>query len=1088
MREGDVIAGRYRIVAQAGAGGMGTVFQAADMRNGIDVALKTLRADAAWGERSASRLRREAAALSDIRHAGVVRYVDHGEADGGQPFLVMEWVEGENLAERLERAPLTSAEALRLSERLASGLAASHAADVVHRDLKPSNVMLADRDLARPVIVDFGVARLAGPSDLTAQGANVGTPRYMAPEQIRNARTVDGRADVFALGCILFEALTGRPCFEGDDPVGILARVLFEPLPIPTRVRRDLPERFDSLLLRLLERDPSGRPTASAARELVASTLSQLGDDPARAPAPSPAVARHSATIEEPRSRGAPFDVRLDLDESGDSDVDLVPSLRLGENALVVAAERGLPRTRGSFIGRSDEEGHVVSLLRTGCPIVVVWGGPGIGKTRLALEVVKHIAREDPARWDAVVFADLAAAEGADDIVRVLAREAGLTVESSSAPEMAVGRALGKLGRALVIADSVEQVATPLATTLSAFARVAPLLQVLATSRRRWAPPGAIGVELGPLSTSVVGTQLSPAAQLFVERAREYLPAIDSDRTGPPSTLSERAERIARALDGVPLALELSASSVHVLGLEGVLARTAPESVSPGSAKGMLEGPMRAALDQSYQSLTSAERAILAQCAVFRGGFSAISAEAVVQTTATEPVLAVAQALRDHSLLKSDAFDAAGEVRLSMFAAVREYAWGKLDSVEASRVLARHAAHFASFDAKRPEREDERLARLERDAENLLAAAEFSLSDDDGASLADGMRALIALEPAIYARGALASFTGLLDRAILRHDKLASERRDDALAAGVRQIRARIDAPARRIVRAEADLALCLDNARASGDRRREGTVLLDLGVVRHHAGALAEARARYDAALPLLRESGDLVAEARCLGNRGALCHDEGDLAGAARYYREAIVELEEAGEARHRGNLASNLAVLEQELGKFAEARELFELSIALLEPIRDSRLLAIALGNLGVLELEVGAYDAALALHERSRALLAGSEDARSQALCLARVGATLALLGRWSDAEMRFARARRLAARADSTVVEAVELARVFLHVGQARHTRSDAEPVRLESSLAAARSAMNPFIERGTPHPSDDVRAFIRIARAVLGAT
>jgi serine/threonine protein kinase/predicted ATPase len=659
MREGDVIAGRYRILAQAGAGGMGTVFQAADMRSGIDVALKTLRPDAAWGERTASRLRREAAALSEIRHSGVVRYVDHGEAEGGQPFLVMEWVAGENLAERLERAPLTPAEALRLSERLASGLAASHAADVVHRDLKPSNVMLADRDLARPVIVDFGVARLAGPSDLTAQGANVGTPRYMAPEQIRNARTVDGRADVFALGCILFEALTGRPCFEGDDPVGILARVLFEPLPVPTRVRANLPARFDALLHRLLDRDTSARPTAAVARELVQSTLARLEDDPGNPSAAiSSSAARHSATLDDSRS--------LDVED----DVELVPSLRLGDNALVVAAERGLPRTRGSFIGRSDEEGHVVSLLRTGCPIVVVWGGPGIGKTRLALEVVKHIAREDPARWDVVVFADLAAAEGADDIVRVLAREAGLTVESSSAPEIAVGRALGKLGRALVIADSIEHVATPLATTLSAFVRVAPLLQVVATSRRRWAPPGAIGVELGPLSTAVVGTELSPAAQLFVERAREYLPAIDSDRTGPASTLSERAERIARALDGVPLALELSASSVHVLGLEGVVARTAPESVSPGSAKGMLEGPMRAALDQSYQSLTLAERATLGQCAVFRGGFSAVSAEAVVNTTSGEPVLTVLQSLRDHSLLKSDA-DAAGEVRLSMFAAVR---------------------------------------------------------------------------------------------------------------------------------------------------------------------------------------------------------------------------------------------------------------------------------------------------------------------------------------------------------------------------------------------------------------------------------
>ncbi|MBV9945524.1 MAG: serine/threonine protein kinase, partial [Myxococcales bacterium] len=280
MQPRDVVAGRYRIVRRAGAGAMATVFHAQDELQGGDVALKTLRTELQVDTRARARLLREAHALSKIVHPAVVRYVDHGFA-GDVPFLVMAWVEGETLRERLDREGVGPDEALRLVERLAGGLSAAHAEGVVHRDLKPSNVMLPDGDLARATIVDFGVARLAralapSPANVTRTGDHVGTPRYMAPEQIRSARGADRKADVFALGCILFECLTGRPAFGGHDPVTVLARILFEPLPVPSAAMPGVPGVLDALVGEMIDRNVDRRLDARRVEERVGEVRAAL--------------------------------------------------------------------------------------------------------------------------------------------------------------------------------------------------------------------------------------------------------------------------------------------------------------------------------------------------------------------------------------------------------------------------------------------------------------------------------------------------------------------------------------------------------------------------------------------------------------------------------------------------------------------------------------------------------------------------------------------------------------------------------------------------------------------------------------------
>jgi tetratricopeptide (TPR) repeat protein len=269
MGPGDVVAGRFVIEARAGFGGMGAVYKARDRVSGEAVALKILRTTEDGMD---VRFAREQATLAKLVHPAIVRYVAHGALDDGGQWLAMEWLEGEDLSARLAREPLTLDEALRLSERIAEALGTAHARGIVHRDVKPGNVFLVDRDVDRARLLDFGLARIGGTTELTRAGMLVGTPAYMAPEQVRASSTVDARADVFSLGCILFRCVTGQRAFSGDAVAALLATILHDPAPSVRTLRADVPPELDALVDRMLSKDPALRPADgnAVARSLAA--------------------------------------------------------------------------------------------------------------------------------------------------------------------------------------------------------------------------------------------------------------------------------------------------------------------------------------------------------------------------------------------------------------------------------------------------------------------------------------------------------------------------------------------------------------------------------------------------------------------------------------------------------------------------------------------------------------------------------------------------------------------------------------------------------------------------------------------------
>jgi serine/threonine protein kinase/tetratricopeptide (TPR) repeat protein len=270
---GIVLAGRYRVLELIGSGGMGTVYKALDLELEEIVALKTLRRELMDAPGALERFRREVKLARKVTHRSIARVFDTGEHER-EKFLTMEYVHGRSLGSLLdERGALTPAEAVTIGGAIAEGLAAAHAAGVVHRDLKPDNVLLEDG--GRVVLTDFGVARAIAATDAraTSAGGIVGTPAYMAPEQVDGSE-VDGRTDLYALGVVLFEMLSGALPFDGETPLSLAAARLVRAPKDLGAMRPDLPSRLVDVVRRAMARSPVDRfATAEALGGALASSV-----------------------------------------------------------------------------------------------------------------------------------------------------------------------------------------------------------------------------------------------------------------------------------------------------------------------------------------------------------------------------------------------------------------------------------------------------------------------------------------------------------------------------------------------------------------------------------------------------------------------------------------------------------------------------------------------------------------------------------------------------------------------------------------------------------------------------------------------
>ena len=281
MAEGSFVGGKYRLARLIGEGAMGAVWSAVNERTEREVAIKLVSCSAVSTDLR-HRLLREARACGRIRHPNVVELYDVGETEQGDPFLVMERLAGETLEQRIDReGRLPVDDAARIALEIALALRAAHDARIVHRDLKPANVFLHQApDAFQPVVkvVDFGVSKILSPTEAssTVTGSAVGTPAYMSPEQARGERDVDHRADLWALGVVLFELLTGTRPFLGETPYTVVAAILSGPIPRVSEVVGHVSPLLDDLVHGCLQRSVAER--IASADEIVAALRAFRGE------------------------------------------------------------------------------------------------------------------------------------------------------------------------------------------------------------------------------------------------------------------------------------------------------------------------------------------------------------------------------------------------------------------------------------------------------------------------------------------------------------------------------------------------------------------------------------------------------------------------------------------------------------------------------------------------------------------------------------------------------------------------------------------------------------------------------------------
>ena len=918
----SAIGDRYLIERELARGGMATIYVAIDRRHGRSVAVKVMDSTITGGL-GAARFLREIEIAARLTHPHIVPLYDSGEArlhDDGEPVLyyVMPFIAGESLRDRLTRdGALPVADVARIVREVAGALDYAHREGVVHRDIKPENILLSEH---HAVVTDFGIARAVAEasagSTITHVGMMVGTPAYVSPEQATGV-AVDGRADQYALACVVYELLTGRAPFAGASTMALIAQHLTADPPALI-AREAVPEAIETAIRRAMSKDPADR-FATLAAFADAFTLPEL-DAPSNAP-------------------------------------------RLPGGAPPQRSPR-LPVPLTPLVGRENDVRSVAALLRRESVRLLTLHGPGgIGKTRVAIEVASHISNSFP---DGVYYVGLTDTRDADVLHSRIAHAVGLRGGSVGSRDALLDQLRERA--ALLVLDNFEQL-VDCASEVTSLLADCPRLKALVTSQVLLRLYGEHEYPIEPLP-------ITSAVQLFVDRAIAARPdfRLDDENNAAVAEICER-------VDGVPLALELAAARLRTTTPQALLPKLRQAlDVLIGGARDVpaRQRTMRAAIAWCHDTLDARERMLFRRLAVFSGGVSAAAAATVCidgpgDANQAEELL---QSFVDRSLLRSY-LDLAGAPRYRMLRPIEAFAAEALDAAgERAMSNAQHAAYFARFAAGMEQRvrqaDDVAFDGLEAEQDNLLAALDHLLA---GGAVVDALGMAVALwrfwEGRSYAREGLDRLRGILEGPA--PDVPAKLRLSALYAAGILADTVGDYALGRRLFEEHLALTETLGEPRATSVARNNLAVLLvrqgdvDAAMVHFEAavnairafdprgaavgianmgnaerlrGNFTAARAQYERAMVAFRDANDFVNVAWTLSHLGDVARDEGDPVQARAHYRESLARFMELNNGRGAACVLTEIAELTAGQGNLLEARSLLQEALVHAADLGDQR----------------------------------------------------------------------------------------------------------------------------------------------------
>ncbi len=1170
--------GRYTLLKRLGAGGMGEVFLARVGDSADTLVLKRILPHLTENPRFLRLFLDETRIASRLVHPNIAQIHELGEVDGTW-FVAMEHVDGKDLREMLKRTrevghhvPIEVAVAVGVE--IARGLSHAHAATdaqgrslrVVHRDVSPHNVLIGRNGDVK--LIDFGVAKAANKSVQTGTGILKGKFPYMSPEQA-NAQPVDPRTDVFALGIVLWEMLCAKYLFRGKTDAATLKLVREAQVPVPSTLRDDVPEALDRVLLKALAKSPDERyATAELFREALAGVLSNLAppnlpkwmreyddvpgldDDSVVELAPSESEKASEETklesheqptvADAPSRTDNPVRVRPTRSERSALGDTSTSERQLEQVKQLLAQVAGRPTNIGpqatSFVGRVAELADLHQLFRQGARLITLLGPGGTGKTRLSLQLgtqlVTHFqsTNERGRKRGGVWFCDLTDAKDREGVCAAVARALGVPLTGGDAVAL-LGHAIAARGETLLVLDNFEQVVATAGDTVGAWLKSAPKARFVVSSRELLRVSDETVFEVPPLRVpkETKDARGAEAVMLFVERARAVRPGWEPAE----AELASIAE-ICRQLDGMPLAIELAAGRMGVLTpsqLTSRLPRRFDVLVDKASASDR-QATLRGAIDWSWNNLSAVEASALAQLSVFRGGFLAEAAEAVVALPTRGAALEVLFALRSKSLVR--VYYPTGDEalpRYGLYETIREYAWEKLQQrPERDAALARHRRWFLEFGgrtASKAESSKPLLDALDQERENLVVVFERRVDAEGGAP--EALSAVLSLDPLLSTRGPFGVHLEMLDRVA---ERLGDE---PALLTSALEARARARLGRGRANDAEADLVLADELARDAGDLHAEGRLGVVLAMVERQKGHREAAEERFHRAIAILERVGDVRMRGRAVSNLAVVQHELGADAAALNTYNLALEIHRAAGDRRYEGITLANLGVVQQGLGLLKPARanylaalaihrELgsrrsegichinlgdlavefeqpgqalahFESALQLVRDVGAARFEAVTLLSLASLHQQYGEYEDAMRRLPDAIDSLRDIGEQRYLGLALGMRAAVYALTGDLPGAEEEMAEASRVLTNvSDTKFLDALELYRGHIELGHVISTRSELQAQVLEERVRkriAKAIAPGPPDEQhptGTPSPSERseyVRAALRSLRGAM---
>ncbi|MGF1504468.1 MAG: protein kinase [Anaerolineae bacterium] len=935
---------RYERGDLLGAGAMGEVYRGTDTQTGDTVAIKRLKASLVERDPTAlERFIREGEALRRLDHPNIVKMLD-AVTQGSEHLIVMEYVPGGTLREFIQQHPAMPIDtALDIAIQLADALTRSHYLAIIHRDIKPANILMTPD--AVPKLTDFGIARFAQAEDSpTATGMVLGTYAYLSPEGCMGL-PLDGRADIWAFGVVLYEMLTGQRPFTASSPGALIVEILKNTFPDPQDLRPDIPDGLNDLLYRMLTKQRDGR---------------------------IPSVRLVGAEIEA-LLKGTPLRPAAALTEPETTAMFATPtSEQVGHN---------LPHQTTPFVGRTAELAELQRLLADdGVRLITLHGPGGMGKTRLAIEA----ARTRLGTYtDGVYLIELAPLTDAANIPHAIGEVVGYPFMREGAPAEQIVMFLANK-QMLLILDNFEHILAG-RQLANAILKAAPNVKLLTTSREQLNLTGESVFTLGGMDfptweTPADALQYS-AVKLFMQAAQRAridfeLEAEDLDYLA----------RICRLVRGTPLGIILAAGWVDTLPLADIAAEI-------GESLDFLETEItdlpdrqrsiRATFDYSWNLLSEAERDAFARLSVFRGSCTYRAAKQVAGAS-----LRMLTTLANKSLLGRNPTSG----RFEIHELLRQLAAEHLDQQgQASTIRAAHAAYYLKALAARAgelKGADQvgAAADIEIDFENVRTAWQWALNTGLHDLLREAIPALWLFNPMrsrfedaramLAAAEARASDDRLLwAYAAVHHDLI------DTLGRTLTAARAAIFREAIVLAEEHDDTYLAMLAHRALGlfhhlngdaqagfasyqtalglasDPYFQATLSHDIGFAYHILGQIDQSREWSQKAVTLRREQGDLYGLSASLNNLGSLENIRRNQAKAAAYYEEAIAMANRTGDQLRRAFPIGNLANVYLLLGELEKSRALALECLALGDRLNHDRTRAMAYGALSGLALSEG-----------------------------------------------------------------------------------------------------------------------------------